>query len=170
MYFRYAAGWRSPGEVGAEFSLVDNEFAYVFPSDAGLACIALSITGADYETSKNAPGAHLDERLRRHASLSHRVADVAWVGRTFTGLPADSVLRQAAGPGWALVGDAGTGQDPWAGMGMDTAARQAEAFAEAFVDHGEAWPSSYAALRGERTLAGYELATRFAPDIRAMLG
>jgi flavin-dependent dehydrogenase len=156
--------------VGAEFSLVDDEFAYVFPSDGALACIALSITKGDYEASKDAPGAHLDERLGRHASLSDRVADVAWVGGTFVGRPADSVLRQAAGPGWALVGDAGTGQDPWAGLGMDTAARQAEAFAEAFVDHAESWGSAYAALRAERTLSGYELATRFAPDIRAMLG
>ncbi len=170
MYFRYASGWRSPEEVGAEFSLVGDEFAYVFPSDAALACIALSITRPDYEASKAAPGAHLHERLRRHASLSDRVADVDWVGGTFAGRPADSVLRQAAGPGWALVGDAGTGQDPWAGMGMDTAARQAEAFAEAFVDHGGSWESAYAALRRERTLSGYELATRFAPDIRAMLG
>jgi flavin-dependent dehydrogenase len=170
MYFRYASGWRSPEEVGPEFSLVDDEFAYVFPSDAALACLALSITRADYESSKDAPGAHLDERLRCHASLAERAADVAWVGGTFTGRPADSVLRQAAGAGWALVGDAGTGQDPWAGMGMDTAARQAEAFAAAFVDHGDAWESAYIALRRERTLAGYELATRFAPDIRAMLG
>jgi hypothetical protein len=53
---------------------------------------------------------------------------------------------------------------------MDTAARQAEAFAEAYVDHGEAVASAYAELRRERTLAGYEVATRFAPDIRAMLG
>ncbi len=170
MYFRYATGWRSPDEVGAEFSLVGDEFAYVFPSDGGLACIALSITRADHEASTDGPGAHLDERLRRHASLADRVAEAAWVGGAFAGRPADSVLRQAAGPGWALVGDAGTGQDPWAGMGMDTAARQAEALAEAFVDHAGAWESAYADLRRERTLAGYELATRFAPDIRAMLG
>jgi hypothetical protein len=65
-------------------------------------------------------------------------------------------------------GDAGTGQDPWAGMGMDTAARQAEAFAEAYAGH-SSWEVAYADLRRERTLGGYEFATRFAPDTRAML-
>ena len=170
MYFRYASGWRSPEEVGPEFSLVGDELAYVFPSDAGLACVALSITHADYEASQGAPGAHLDERLRGHPSLADRIADATWVGGTFAGRPADSVLQQAAGLGWALVGDAGTRQDPWAGMGMDTAARQAEAFADAFVEHPATWESTYARLRSERTLDGYELATRFAPDLRAMLG
>jgi len=40
----------------------------------------------------------------------------------------------------------------------------------AFVDHGDSWGPAYAALRDERTLSGYELATLFAPDIRAVLG
>jgi hypothetical protein len=28
---------------GAEFSVIENEIAYVFPSDAGLTCVALSV-------------------------------------------------------------------------------------------------------------------------------
>jgi hypothetical protein len=53
-------------------------------------------------------------------------------------------------------------------MGMDTAARQAEVFAEAFTEHDD-WTAAYARLRWERTLDGYHDATRYAPDLRAML-
>jgi flavin-dependent dehydrogenase len=169
MYYRYATGWRSPGDVGAEFSLVGDEFAYVFPSDGGLVCIALSIPLRSHLSLGHDPAAALAVRLGKHSSLAERLARVDWIGRAFTGRPADSVLKQAVGPGWALVGDAGTGQDPWAGMGMDTAARQAEVFAEAYADSQGSWEASYADLRRERTLGGYEFATRFAPDIRAML-
>jgi flavin-dependent dehydrogenase len=169
MYYRYATGWQSPEELGAEFSLVGDDLVYVFPSDGDLACIAVSITLAAHEAAQGDPGGHLDARLRAHPSLAGRAEAITWSSGVFTGRPADSVLRRAAGPGWALVGDAGTGQDPWAGMGMDTAARQAEAFAEAFTEHPDDWEAAYPRLRRERTLAGYEEATRFAPDLRAML-
>jgi flavin-dependent dehydrogenase len=170
MYYRYAAGWQSPPELGAEFSLVGDEFAYVFPSDGDVACIAVSVPLAEHQERGADHAADLDRRLDGHRSLAGRARDLTWVGGVFTGLPADTVLRRAAGPGWALVGDAGTGQDPWAGMGMDTAARQAEVLAQTFSDDHDGFEAAYAVGRRERTLAGYEFATRFAPDIRAMLG
>jgi flavin-dependent dehydrogenase len=169
MYYRYATGWQSPDEVGPEFSLVGDELGYVFPSDGDLVCIAISITLADHELGRTNAADYLERRLRSHPSLAGRVEGLTWVGGVYVGLPAESVLRAAAGDGWALVGDAGTGQDPWAGMGMDTASRQAEVFAEAFAEHADDWPTAYARLRSEHTLAGYHLATRFAPDLRAML-
>jgi flavin-dependent dehydrogenase len=85
-------------------------------------------------------------------------------------LPADSVWRESGGPGWVLVGDAGTAQDPRAGLGMDTAARQAEAFAEAFTASPDDWHGSYAHLRCARTYPGYEETTRLAKDLRKLLG
>jgi flavin-dependent dehydrogenase len=170
MYFRYAADWRSPDEIGAEFSVVDDDFAYVFPSDGGLGCLAVSVPLTEHGTRGADHAADLDRRLGRHPSLADRLSGLTWTSGVFTGRPTETVLRAASGPGWALVGDAGTGQDPWAGMGMDTAARQAEAFAEAFVADPGGWEPAYAALRREKTLEGYEFATRFAPDIRAMLG
>jgi flavin-dependent dehydrogenase len=169
MYYRYATGWHSPPEVGAEFSLVGEEFGYVFPSDGGLFCIALSVPVADHEVHGHDPAGHLQRRLREHPSLGRRLDGVTWSGKAFTGRPADSFLRQAAGPGWALVGDAGTGQDPFAGFGMDTASRQAEALGEAFVGRTADWETTYESLWRERTLDGYRMATRFAPDVRAML-
>jgi flavin-dependent dehydrogenase len=170
MYYRYAAGWPGPGEAGPEFSLVGDEFAYVFPSDGGLACIALSVPIQVHQADGHDPAGSLATRLANHSSLAQRLRTVDWVGGVYTGRPAESFLKQSSGSGWALVGDSGTGQDPWAGLGMDTAARQAEVLAQAYAEDNGSWETRYAELRRERTLGGYELATRFAPDIRAMLG
>ena len=44
-----------------------------------------------------------------------------------------NVFRQAAGPGWALVGDAGLAMDPITGLGMGRALRDAELVSGAIV-------------------------------------
>ena len=49
--------------------------------------------------------------------------------RGSVGLP--NHVRQAAGPGWALVGDAGYHRDPISGHGLTDAFRDAELLAEA---------------------------------------
>ncbi len=175
MYYRYAKGWRSPDEVGPEFILDGNLFAYVFPSDGDVVCLAVSIPLADYahaDADSDGDGAagRLERIFRANPRTADRLDAVEWVSGAFTGLPADSVWRQGSGPGWALVGDAGTAQDPWAGLGMDTAARQAEAFGEAFAASPDAWSATYDRLRRERTYAGFAETTDLAPDLRRLVG
>jgi flavin-dependent dehydrogenase len=60
----------------------------------------------------------------------------------FAGRP--GFLRQAAGPGWALVGDAGYFKDPAGAHGMSDALRDAELLSDAIVD-GD--PDSYGPRR-----------------------
>jgi flavin-dependent dehydrogenase len=170
MYYRYATGWRSPDQVGPEFVLSENEFAYVFPSDADVACLAVSITLADYAAAGGDGAGYLERRFGGSPLTADRMTAADWAGGVYVGLPADSVWREASGPGWALVGDAGTAQDPWSGLGMDTAARQAEAFAEAFSNSPHDWAVPYERLRRERTYAGFEETTRLAPDLRQLVG
>jgi flavin-dependent dehydrogenase len=170
MYYRYATRWRSPAETGPEFALDGDHFAYVFPSDAGVACLAVSVPLAQHAVSRHDPGAHLTETFRRHPQTSDRTGAAVWEGGVYVGLPADSVWRESCGPGWALVGDAGTAQDPWAGLGMDTAARQAEAFVAAFTASPGDWHGSYDQFRRERTYAGYDQTTRLARDLRQLVG
>ena len=169
MYYRYATGWRCPAEVGPEFALDGDQFAYVFPSDAGVACLAVSVPLTKPASSGREPGQHLVEAFRCNPATADRFRDIAWTSGVYTGLPADSVWREAGGPGWVLVGDAGTAQDPWAGLGMDSAARQAEAFVEAFTASPNDWLAAYARLRRERTYTGFEQTTRLAPDLRQLL-
>ena len=68
--------------------------------------------------------------------------------RGFAGLP--GYVRQSWGPGWALVGDAGSFEDPLSTHGITDALREAELLATAVVDmHGGAMSESAA-------LAGYQ--------------
>jgi len=167
MYYRYVTGWRCHDPVGAEFLMDGRLFCYALPSDAGVTCLAVSVPLEDHEGSRGDAAGLLERTFSNNPQTGERLAKAEWASGVFAGLPADSVWRVACGPGWALVGDAGTSQDPWAGLGMDTAARQAEAFAEAFV--GDDWATAYPALRRERTYAGYAETTRLAPDLRQLL-
>jgi flavin-dependent dehydrogenase len=68
--------------------------------------------------------------------------------RGFAGMP--GYVRQSWGPGWALVGDAGSFEDPLSTHGITDALREAELLATAVVDmHGGAMSESAA-------LAGYQ--------------
>ena len=167
MYYRYARGWPGLDPVGPEFLLQGHRFSYVFPSDAAVACLAVSVTSEEHLRTHGDSAGLLEDAFRSNPQTAARMDEIEWVSATYTGLPADSVWRAGCGPGWALVGDAGTMQDPWAGLGMDTAARQAEAFADAF--QGDAWTSAYPALRRDRTYEAYSETTRLAPDLRQLV-
>jgi flavin-dependent dehydrogenase len=167
MYYRYATGWRSPDPVGPEFLLDGPTFSYVFPSDSGIACLAVSVPLEVHERTRGDASGVLERTFRSNARTADRMDGLAWASGVYTGLPADSVWRVACGSGWALVGDAGTAQDPWSGLGMDTAARQADAFANAFSE--DPGVAGYPALRRTSTYAGFEETTRLAPDLRQLV-
>lgn len=173
MYYRYATGWRPLEPVGPEFLLDGDRFTYAFPSDHGTTCLAVSVPVAAHADPRVTPSLALEEAVRAHPSTAERLDRATWVSGVFTGLPSDAVWRQSAGPGWALVGDAATSQDPWAGAGMDSAARQAEALVEA-VDAAEDWDSddwtaTYQRLSRERCYQAFAETTMLATDLRQLV-
>jgi flavin-dependent dehydrogenase len=177
LQYRYVEGFTGPdGDPdGAEFSLVDDELVYVFPSDAGLTCIALSVSVADAERARReglAPAARFDARIAEHPAIAPRYRASRVVGR-FLGCGAEpNVVRVPWGPGWALVGDASIHQDPWTGMGMDLAAVHATYLAEAI----DGWLSGqvgeraamvgYHARRDAHALEGFRETVELGRDFR----
>ena len=173
MYYRYATDWPRPegvghGEAGPEFLLDGPDFAYAFPSDGGTTCLAVSLPATSHRSGPR-PEVALQRRFRSNARTAERLNTLSWASRTYVGAPADSVWRESAGPGWALVGDAATSQDPWAGHGMDSAASQAEAFVEAFTSNQGAWQNTYETLRRQRTYASFKETALLAPDLRQLI-
>ena len=167
MYYRYVTGWVAPDggrPEMPEFSLVGNALAYVFPSDHGTACVAVTVP-ADSGTSAG----DYDSLIGAHPGLRGRAQRAEPIGRVVVGASRDNVVLDAAGPGWALVGDAGTYQDPWSGRGMDTAARQAAALAATLTDDPAGWNADYAQARDGVTLERFDTTVRLAPDLRRML-
>ena len=71
-------------------------------------------------------------------------------------------LRRSAGPGWALVGDAGYFKDPLTAHGITDALIDAEYLARAVATGGDAALAAYAADRDRRTAAIFEVTDRVA--------
>jgi flavin-dependent dehydrogenase len=173
LYFRYVTGFAPPREVadGPEFSVVGDEMAYVFPSDDGVACIAVSINLEVFGQFRSDREAAFEARLARHVGLFDRYRAAAPVSGVLGSGPVDAISRKPSGPGWALVGDAGMHQDPWTGLGMDNAGTHATFLADAI----DAWLSGrsselaafdeYGRRRDEYSLEGFNETARLGRDL-----
>ncbi len=120
---------------GFEFHLGPQAFAGVFPTHHGEAAVWLIRPGRWLDPVL-AAGAGRTEALlaalqQSVPELGERVraGQVTAPVRGSVSLP--NHLRQATGPGWALVGDAGYHRDPISGHGLTDAFRDAELLAEA---------------------------------------
>ena len=82
MYYRYAVGVAGPdGDPdGPEFSLGDDELVYLFPSDGGTSCVALSINLDDYQTMRSRARQAFEEKLAGHPFLAPRLNAATWTG------------------------------------------------------------------------------------------
>ena len=145
-YAYYAGiGWD-----GMELYVAERAFAGVFPTHDGQACIWVCTPSADARAARRgaasraeAFGALLQRsapqlagRLRR----ARRTSPVAGVLRQ------PNQVRQAWGPGWALVGDAGYYRDAITAHGISDAFRDAELLAAALDQALRASAEEHAAL------------------------
>lgn len=121
--------------------------AGVIPTNDGLSAVFVQVPIARFD---EAVRGDLEGTFRRElAEVSPRLA--GRIGRpvprlfAFRGRP--GYLRQAHGPGWALVGDAGFFRDPLTAHGMTDALRDAEGLAAAVLRGAE---SDFDAYQAER--------------------
>ena len=160
----------------AEFSQLGDEIAYVFPSDSGLTCVAVSVNAETFRWLRKDLEARFAERIAEHRGLAPRVAAAGADGRLAGCPPERSYVRVPWGPGWALVGDAAMHQDPWSGHGIDMAGVHATFLAEAIVEALRGSADERAALtryherRNAHGLGTYHETVRYAADLRALEG
>ena len=173
VYYRYVDGFLGPDGAapdGVELSLLGDEIAYVFPSDAGLTCVALSVNLETFRRLRREPQRRFAEQLATHPAVAARVAAARPDGRLWACGPERSWVRVPWGDGWALVGDAGLHQDPWSGLGIDLASVHATFLADALLDalggtdEREAL-ARYHARRNQHGLGPYRETTRGAADV-----
>jgi flavin-dependent dehydrogenase len=115
----YYAYWRGVPTHGVEFYVRHGRDNLVFPTHDGLTCIwagrahgEWDAYRADVETGYFAT---LDPALLARVKAGERATTFRGTGK----LP--NIYRRAAGPGWALVGDAAYHRDPLTGMGIGDA-------------------------------------------------
>ncbi|MBX3208377.1 MAG: NAD(P)/FAD-dependent oxidoreductase [Labilithrix sp.] len=134
----YWAYWRRPDwfdtdpryEGGAAIIHSGDDYIAVFPvnRDQVLVAIAVPIDRAAEWTGRQRE-IYL-EQLRARPYLA-RFADGELLGKVISFVKGRFFFRRAAGPGWALVGDAGLFKDFTPGFGITDAFRDAKALAEA---------------------------------------
>jgi 2-polyprenyl-6-methoxyphenol hydroxylase-like FAD-dependent oxidoreductase len=109
--------------------------------------VRADVEGSFHSAIKLAPG--LEERLR-HGARAERFRGTRLLPNHF---------REASGPGWALVGDAGYHKDPILALGISDAFRDAELLAQAILDDDL---EGYGPRRDALAAPGFESTVQFA--------
>jgi flavin-dependent dehydrogenase len=134
--YAYFTGPDADGRwAGFEFFVAPGSFAGVFPTHEGQACIWVCNPAADAKAVRRRTGSRVaafGELLERAApSLAERLRRARRTSPVRGMLRQPNQVRQAFGPGWALVGDAGYYRDAVTAYGISDAFRDAELLATA---------------------------------------
>jgi flavin-dependent dehydrogenase len=124
-------------EWGACIHIEGQETRAVFQTDSGLLLMAGGGRRKVVEGWRRDPEAALWEHLRRGRLTAPLLEGTRMVSRPMGLLSLRFFMKQAVGPGWALVGDSGLHMDPTPGLGITDAARDAVALSEAIIDGSE---------------------------------
>jgi flavin-dependent dehydrogenase len=120
---------------GIEFFVAERSFAGVFPTHDGQACIWVCTPSADAGAVRRGAGSRVEafgQLLERSApELAERLRQARRTSPVQGMLRQPNRLRQAFGPGWALVGDAGYYRDAVTAYGISDAFHHAELLAVA---------------------------------------
>jgi len=123
----------------ADPNVIENDFrvgraAGVIPTNNGETCVWIAVPGADFR-AEMADGVNTAfmRAVETSRGLTERLDGASLVSRrrSFPGRP--GFLRQAWGPGWALVGDSAYFKDPVSAHGLTDALIGADLLAEALV-------------------------------------
>jgi flavin-dependent dehydrogenase len=121
--------------TGFEFFVAPRSFAGVFPTNGGQACIWVCNPAADARAVRRRTRSRVeafDQLLERSApQLAERLRHARRTSPVHGMLRQPNQVRQAFGPGWALVGDAGYYRDAITAYGISDAFRDAELLAVA---------------------------------------
>ena len=129
------AYFTGPGWDGIELIVAERALVGVFPTHHEHACIWICSPTEDARQARRRAASREDAFAAQLQRSAPELAERLRAGRRtspVTGmLRAPNYLRQAHGPGWALVGDAGYHRDPLTGHGLSDAYRDAELLAAA---------------------------------------
>jgi 2-polyprenyl-6-methoxyphenol hydroxylase-like FAD-dependent oxidoreductase len=134
------------------------------PTNDDDTCVFASLPSPQFEARRRLGIEALYEEVLEQASpeLADLVRRTSQSGkaRAFPGIP--GFLKRAAGPGWALVGDAGYFKDPLTAHGITDALRDAELLARALIKGGDAALEEYQSIRDELVMGLFDVTDRIA--------
>jgi flavin-dependent dehydrogenase len=143
---------------GACIHIEGREARAVFQTDSNLLLMAGGGQRAVVEGWRQDPAAALWEHLSRGRLTSPLLEGSRMVSRPLGMLSAHFFMKQAVGPGWALVGDSGLHLNPTPGLGIADAARDAVALSAAIIDGSDRALMLYWRCRDADSLGLYHFA------------
>jgi flavin-dependent dehydrogenase len=175
MYYTYFQGLQPLDEASfAEHHFAGDTLTYVFPTDANLTLVAVTVPIDKFASFKKEPWTRLRAHLESLPLLAPRLrkAEVAAEVKGAGNIPC--YQRVPFGLGWALVGDAQQVLDPWSGMGIDHASTHASLLADSlhcFLRDDAAWEvtmSDYHTQARQWSEKTFRRTATYAPDLRPM--
>jgi flavin-dependent dehydrogenase len=123
--------------------------AGLIPTNGGLHCVFVGVPPDRYRTQmrRRFAAGLLEGLVEAAPDLGALVAGAPVQGRVIGFAGQRGHMRQAFGPGWALVGDAGYFKDPITAHGITDALRDAEILARAVLAGGDAAMAEYQSTR-----------------------
>ena len=134
------------------------------PTNDNETCVFASVPQSRFEAERGDGLEALYEAVLREVSgdLARRVAESSGPGKLRAFAGSTGFLRKAAGPGWALVGDAGYFRDPLTAHGITDALRDAEILARAVAEGRDDALRRYDEERYERVRGFFEITDKIA--------
>lgn len=175
MYYTYFHGIKPLDEAAlAEHHFVGDTLTYVFPTDANLTLVAVTLPIDEFASFKKEPLKRLRAHLDSLPLLAPRLAraEIAAEVKGAGNIPC--YQRVPYGSGWVLVGDSQQVMDPWSGMGIDHAATHASMLADSlhrFLTDAGTWEvtmSDYHAQARRWSEKTYRRTSTYAADLRPM--
>jgi len=175
MYYTYFHGLESLEDTAfADHHFVGDSLTYVFPTDADLTLVTLSVPIDEFPSFKKEPLKRMRSHLDSLPLLAPRLRSVNIAAEVKGAGNILGYQRIPYGPGWALVGNAHQIMGPWSGMGIDHATTHAPMLADSlhrFLNGDEAWDAPIGEYHSKvRNWSGksYRPTTTFAADLRPM--
>lgn len=135
---------------GYEWHYGKNAGVGAIPTAEAMTCVFVALPPSKL-AGRDASTLYGDTIVQHAPELACTLANARFEGtlRTFGGAP--GWLKRASGPGWALVGDAGSFKDPFTAHGISDALRDAELLADAVGEGTDAALARYEAERDALT-------------------
>ncbi|MEW5978295.1 MAG: FAD-dependent monooxygenase [Acidobacteriota bacterium] len=138
--------------------------AGAIPTNDGLTCVFAALPPTGFDAGRPGPLNALFRNVLEETdlNLAWAVKQAEGVGKLYSFAGRPGFIRQAWGPGWALVGDAGCFKDPLTAHGMTDALRDAELLAKAVVEGTDEAMAGYQAARDEFAVEFLDLSDEIA--------
>jgi flavin-dependent dehydrogenase len=149
---------------GACIHIEGQEARAVFQTDSNLLLMAGGGRRTSIDGWRRDPEASLWEHLRRGRLTAPLLDGSKMVSKPLGLLSLNFFMKQAVGPGWALVGDSGLHLDPTPGLGITDAVRDAVALSHAIIEGSERALLRYWRRRDADSLGLYHFAADMGSD------